>query len=446
MTQNSVCLEIIKSLVLTCNKVALYARNHPIVKSSLLEISGQFKNLPKQFSKLTFSLKSDTILCNDATLPKNAMGVEELAKKFKDLQIDSISFLPNLEETELEDFLTLLSSGKKLESKEEKIKSNLISGSYAHIKANVIRYEKVEEGEKIVSSLEKEAEDFLKKSVKPPDIGTQDKPLEIFDSFLCGKIDAEALKEYKKDIISRFIKEPGFLVDIVMKAALACGSFDKVFSRLKSSIMEDLAIEFIDQKKNPDRMIASLLRALDITLEDGNIAEQIKINKKDVDAILSEFYQELKVGILTRLFEINEKGSDKFLKRSASFLSQADFAKISDRLTNALIDKGLVKNEVDELLAKMQSSFESKEKISIPKTEYEQLKNKADLFDKNIVDGINEATAELRKKNKRLADEKERVDTVIRNLAEGLIVVDKQGRLVMINPAAEQLLGIEKNQ
>lgn len=446
MTDNSICLEIIKSLILTCNKVALYARNHPIVKSSLLETYKLFQNLPKQFSKLTFSLKSDTILFNDAALPKNAMGIEELVKKFKDLEIDSISFLPNLEEKELEDFLTLLSCGKKLEAKEAGIKKDLASGSYAHIKANVIRYEKVEEGEKVVSELTKEAEDFLKESEKSIGAGTKDKFLEIFNSFLCGKVDAEQLEEYKKDVISKIIKEPGSLVDIVIKAAIACGSFNKVFSKLKSSILQDLAVEFIDKKKKPDRMIASLLRALDVTLEDEKIADQIKASKKEVDEILSEFYQELKVGILARLFEINKEDSDKFLKRSASFLSEADFAKITDKLTGALLLQGLKKNEIDELLAKMQSSFESKEKVSISKTEYEQLKNKADLFDKNIVDRINEATVELRKKNKRLADEKERVDTVIRNLAEGLIVVDKQGKLVMINPAAEQLLGIEKNQ
>ncbi len=50
-------------------------------------------------------------------------------------------------------------------------------------------------------------------------------------------------------------------------------------------------------------------------------------------------------------------------------------------------------------------------------------------------------------KYNRTLNEKKQTDAVIRSVAEGLLVVDAQGKVVMMNPAAERLLGVNrKNQ
>ena len=48
------------------------------------------------------------------------------------------------------------------------------------------------------------------------------------------------------------------------------------------------------------------------------------------------------------------------------------------------------------------------------------------------------------KKYKKVLVEKKSTDAVIRSIAEGLVVVDSEGKVVMMNPAAEKLLGVEK--
>jgi PAS domain S-box-containing protein len=48
-----------------------------------------------------------------------------------------------------------------------------------------------------------------------------------------------------------------------------------------------------------------------------------------------------------------------------------------------------------------------------------------------------------RKYNKVLSDKK-KTEAVIRSIAEGLVVVDPQGKVIMMNPAAERLLGVSK--
>ena len=48
------------------------------------------------------------------------------------------------------------------------------------------------------------------------------------------------------------------------------------------------------------------------------------------------------------------------------------------------------------------------------------------------------------KKYKRVLSDKEKTEAVIRSIAEGLVVVDAQGKVIMMNPAAERLLGVSK--
>jgi PAS domain S-box-containing protein len=47
-------------------------------------------------------------------------------------------------------------------------------------------------------------------------------------------------------------------------------------------------------------------------------------------------------------------------------------------------------------------------------------------------------------KYNRVLSDKKQTDAVIRSVAEGLLVVDAQGKVVMMNPAAERLLGVSK--
>ena len=50
-----------------------------------------------------------------------------------------------------------------------------------------------------------------------------------------------------------------------------------------------------------------------------------------------------------------------------------------------------------------------------------------------------------KKYNKVLTD-KEETEAVIRSIAEGLVVIDAKGRVIMMNPAAEKLLGVSKKE
>jgi two-component system, OmpR family, sensor histidine kinase VicK len=50
------------------------------------------------------------------------------------------------------------------------------------------------------------------------------------------------------------------------------------------------------------------------------------------------------------------------------------------------------------------------------------------------------------RKYKKVLSEKKETDAVIRSIAEGLVVVDAQGKVIMMNPAAEKLLNVSKKE
>ena len=63
----------------------------------------------------------------------------------------------------------------------------------------------------------------------------------------------------------------------------------------------------------------------------------------------------------------------------------------------------------------------------------------------DVIIGVEKQNGEItRKKYKKVLEEKTETEAVIRSIAEGLVVVDAQGKVLMMNPAAERLLGISR--
>lgn len=71
------------------------------------------------------------------------------------------------------------------------------------------------------------------------------------------------------------------------------------------------------------------------------------------------------------------------------------------------------------------------------------------LLNKTYETAINRAqksTETIKKKYEKLNAERKQTEAVIRSLAEGLVVVNKSGEVLLMNPAAEKLLGVKKKE
>ena len=97
-----------------------------------------------------------------------------------------------------------------------------------------------------------------------------------------------------------------------------------------------------------------------------------------------------------------------------------------------------------ELLSEKHPEPETKE-LSKKKTDPDGAQEKIAALEKELE--LKTKTGEqLKKTNRKLAREKQRVDTVIRNIGDGLVVVDDRGKVLLMNPAAEKLLGTTQKE
>ncbi len=114
----------------------------------------------------------------------------------------------------------------------------------------------------------------------------------------------------------------------------------------------------------------------------------------------------------------------------------------------------VTKTQLEKKLKLLQKENESlKEKlgnsdlnIRQKQEENERLKEDLENFEENVEVRIGQATELLAKENRKIKREKESINSVLRNVAEGLVIVDKDGKVLVLNPAAEKLLGVDKGQ
>ncbi|MFN0117473.1 MAG: ATP-binding protein [Elusimicrobiota bacterium] len=66
-----------------------------------------------------------------------------------------------------------------------------------------------------------------------------------------------------------------------------------------------------------------------------------------------------------------------------------------------------------------------------------------DLVKKEIDSAIEKVVKEFNKEKLRITNERERTEGVLTNMADGVVVVDEAGRVLMMNPVAEQIYGVK---
>jgi two-component system phosphate regulon sensor histidine kinase PhoR len=170
--------------------------------------------------------------------------------------------------------------------------------------------------------------------------------------------------------------------------------------------------------------------------------EDIQSLERDIiDAVITEFKEKKRLPFSTKNM------LKKFL------LESKDRNGVLLRLNNALLNSGCLPKGVNKLVNKIGEETSKKltkkpeikaKEIERLKGENEGLKSKIGQLQKEIDSEITNSE-ELKKENKRVIQERERIDNIIRYMAEGLVVVDAKGKIVMLNPVAQRLLGIKKD-
>lgn len=223
---------------------------------------------------------------------------------------------------------------------------------------------------------------------------------------------------------------------------------DKGIQHIKTKQFSYLKVEkgkeaFVVEGKKPQIILENLkLRVRDYCANKIDSPQDIQVIEKEIfNFIAREFKEKNKLSPpIKNIFK-------KFI------LHSKDSHDSLSKLKNELLDYACPLQEVDNLLNKISQEISeglvSKRKevvsadIEALKNENRELKLKLNELQKTIqAKGIQ--LQHLERQNKKVFDEKARIDNIIHNLAEGIVVIDREGKILLMNSTAESLLGITK--
>lgn len=388
---------MLKTLVLALRKLPLYPSGHRIIKTAIndpFRLLGQYLEKDKE---LTVGIKEDRILVEDKPLDTKEAWVTSFITDLKKLDIQTITFYKGLSIEELENFLRVLSANPDQIKSEGSIQELLIKKDITHVKFDQVLYEKVTDEVKKVSAddLKKVAEETLAAMEDQTEPEPEPDENQAIAGYIAGRIERLDLEpaEVKKKIENN-AKEIATLV----------------YKQIPGKKTEKKVLELLSQK----------LKKIG-----GTETEAIKLTKELIYAFPKKKISKAK------------QESAKLKKTSEQIAAEnAELKKKLAKLENQMGQK--------ELLSEKHPEPETKE-LSKKETDPDDPREKIAALEKELE--LKTKTGEqLKKTNRKLAREKQRVDTVIRNIGDGLVVVDDRGKVLLMNPAAEKLLGTTQKE
>lgn len=424
--------EVIKSFFLAFKRLSLYSLDHPLSKEILNILYKIFHALLEEESTVLLSvgMNSGEMFLNENVVESDSLGAAEIHEKFKSFKLDGVEFSAGLTTLELGDFVKALATAAMLDGGRQAPLPELLQEGSEHIKIRKIRYEKVEEDEKVVSNLVTgEGADGSAAGAEGAPVKDAFVLLKDFLSEKSGEVGGDT-----RAVLTELEHDVSKLGEAIIESARQTGDFEKVIRKFISWLAKHVVPVLIERKRDPSKFIQKLF--------DSFRKDEFKNSFHDVSQIIDDCADEIKMVMIQDALLSEKTSSKKALNLATKILGEEeDQKKIIPKLGDYLCGQGLEASEAQGFVEKLQQELAKDEEVSISKKKLDRLVKLSERFDDELMHRVETATQELTRANRRLSAEKERTEEVMRHLADGLVVVDKAGKIMMMNPAAEKLLG-----
>ncbi|MFH1776799.1 MAG: PAS domain-containing sensor histidine kinase [Candidatus Omnitrophota bacterium] len=383
---------LLKILVSAVRKLPMYPSQHPMIKDSIRELFVILQRVFLTKKEISVTWQNDRFFIDEVTLDKMPVS-HGFVQQFRQQGIESLTFLEGVTEEELTKLLEIIS--QKTELPKGKILRDVFAAeNIEHIQINTIRYEKVSDEQRIISKDEQ-----VMKGLSQPD-------------------EAAVLTGQKEGTDKT--TDEGERKDRGVGRGPDEGTGERT---------EAFADEGITEKevKEPMKLIVQFLSSNEpkerITITKEEFINYIKRHTRSITGALIK-----KFGRKIDEQEILQQISPQFDKLG---INGNEKTEIISSLENFLSKKALAKKSHTDFI----------KQIARLEKEKKDLVEKVQLFKQQ-----EEKYEALRIEHKKIKKNKERIETVIRSIAEGLVVVDSDGKVLMLNPAAEKILGATREK
>ncbi len=428
--------EVIKSFFLAFKRLSLYSVEHPLSREILNNLFKIFDAILKEKSDIVMAIgvNADEMLINENAVYSDTLGADEIYARFKGFKLDGVVFSQGLTLPELTDFVKALAMASGVDAgKPLPMPKLLVSGS-EHIKIRKIRYEKVAQDQKVVSRDAAGGTGSGVSGAEGEGAGIRVKADVFADikEFLTGK--APGMGIDGAGVLEVLDRDVSYVSDAIIQSAKESGDFEGVIKKFINWLSKHVTPLLIERKKDPGKFIRKLF--------DSFKKEELGAFNVDVNTLIEGCADDIKMAMIEDVYVQQKDSPKKALNLAAKILSDdEDQARILPKLVGRFTGRGVPQEEAHSFVKKVETELAKDEEVLISKKKLAKLTKLADRFEEELDRKVKMSTEELTELNKRLSDEKERTEGVMRYIAEGLVVVDNAGKVVMMNPAAEKLLG-----
>ncbi|MBI4115534.1 MAG: PAS domain S-box protein [Candidatus Omnitrophica bacterium] len=430
--------EWLRQFATALSQMRLYSENHPILLQSLHSLMEETKKLFLTQSSITVGFAPGRFIIDEIAFAEKDVKAPDVIEKCQALGIDAFELKKEVNIAELQTFLSLLAiRPKELESKggfrkifeEAGLKNvKVISGRYAILKEN----------ETVTS-------DRAKKRIK---VTSVKELIEISKEAPSDSLDLD-----REKLAEEIAKDVSFVTKLILRSAQTPEELKGIQQRLEGFFTTQMIPQFVESGKDFPKVAEKMASEYQKTLAQPGIPEGFKSVGAHFTEFLEKCADQARIQILVKAHEGSPEDPKPLQQWAKKFLKDEKVrVRIKSPLKEKLLAKGLSGETFESLFETLEEEIPSKTKkrevepkpqkgkTLIEESELKELREKAKQFEE-----FEKKHRLVETEKNRILAEKERVDTVIRNLAEGLVVVDNAGKVLLMNPAAEKLLGIEEH-
>ncbi len=470
-------LGFIKTISFALKQFRLYSENHPIARLALQNLNLEMEKFFASHHKISLGSMRKLLVANGQIVSEKEPAAQDLAKDFDKLQIEGLIFERGLGLQEMVSFLNLIAKKNKDIEAKGGFKAFFQPDLHPHIKLTSGKYELVEDGQKVTDSdATSEASAAPPASAAAPTLTSTSVPastpapeilppgtvavpkhiagiaeiiqrLRFENSTLPQGQNASPVEIDYEKVVVQLEKNPQEMAQLAIEETKDPVLLESVIRKVVNFLTNGLMSFLVSEGKDITKALDKLAKELEKSMGKAGEGAEFDDLKKKIPQIFEEAADDLRIQMMVRTYREHPEDFKMLQKLGEKILKDEKIRRrLSPELREGLVQAGLSMDNLDAILDKVEEKqLKKKNRVTIDAEELKELRKKAERFDVELSSRVKNAVQKVEREKKKILDEKERVDTVIRNLAEGLLVVDKNGKVVLMNPAAEKLLGINQS-
>lgn len=459
-------LPLVKTVSFALKQHRLYSDKHPITQETMKNLELELERYFDTHERLTFGAMQHRLLVDGAVISEKEAAAVDLAKDLERLGIEGLVFEKGINLPEVARLVAIMAMRAKSLADRGGFRKAFDEEKFPHVRLSQGKFQLVEDGEVVVDESQagegkgdgpglgpgpgggeipvNDIGEIIRRIRQDPVAASEttqepDGGSKVIFSGCKLALDAEKL-------VDQLEKNTKSVAEMTLSEAVDEVRLEQLIRKTVKLLIDGLLSYLVEQGKDITKALEKLARELEKGL--AGIADSGDFDRlrKKIPGIFEEATDEFRIQMIRKTCQ-DHPGDVKQLEKIAKKLFKDK--DVRDRLQNTLKEElspvGLSAEMIQGIFSRIDEQEDKKKrKVSIDAEELEELRRKAEMFDSQGDAGEDKRVQLLELENKMIRHQKQRMDAVIHNLAEGLLIVDENGKVVLMNPAAEKMLGVKQ--